>query len=206
MSYAKTEFRHHLNSNTTAKMGQSAAVPIPGVAAAIPSNTHVVNSTNTNPANVATTARQALPRRRKRKGHGWTRKKSYKNPSPHRENYQFNPRRRYKIRGIKAEDETRYLIKWARTDSQGNDFLDSWVPKKALSMKGYTQKKKYANNRAVRDWETRKRLGRERFFNDAPGEYDTEGAEYVTSDSEQEEQQQAQEKEEEEREGWRCQY
>jgi hypothetical protein len=68
------------------------------------------------------------------------------------------------------------------------------VPKKALSMKGYAGKKKYANNRAVRDWERRKAQGRQRYFNDAPGEYDTEGAEYVTSDSEQEEQQRGEKK------------
>jgi hypothetical protein len=99
----------------------------------------------------------------------------------------LNPRRRYKIRGIKVENATQYLIKWARTDAQGNDFLGSWVPKKALSTKGYVQKKKYANSPAVRDWEMRKAQGRQRYFNDAPGEYDTSGDEYATSDSEQEE-------------------
>lgn len=167
-------------------------MPVPVVAAANQNNTTVVNSTSANlfPVPVPVTAVMVpLPKKGKKKGHGWTRKKTHKNPPPHRENYQFNPRRRYKIRGIKAEDDTRYLIKWARTDSQGNDFLDSWVPKKALSIKGYAKRKKYANNAAVRDWERRKAKRRKRFFNDAPGEYDTEGDEYVTSDSEQEEQQ-----------------
>ena len=171
-------------------------MPVPVVAAANQNNNTIVNTTNANffPVPVPVTALMVPPpKKAKKKGHGWTRKKTHKTPPPHRENYQFNPRRRYKIRGIKAEDDTRYLIKWARTDSQGNDFLDSWVPKKALSIKGYAKRKKYANNAAVRDWERRKAKGRERFFNDAPndapGEYGTEGDEYVTSDSEQEEQQ-----------------
>jgi len=55
-------------------------------------------------------------------------------------------------------------------------------------MKGYAQKKKYANDLAVSDWEERKALVRQQYFNHAPGEYDTSGSEYVTSDSEPEEQ------------------
>jgi hypothetical protein len=125
-------------------------------------------------------------RKRKRAGHGWTKKKSHKEPPPHSENYRFDPRRRYKIRGIMEEKDGRYLVKWAGTDSKGGEFLDSWVPMKEMSMAGYAQKKEFANKRAVTDWQRRKRQGRQTEFNDALGEYDTSGSECVTSDDEDE--------------------
>lgn len=131
----------------------------------------------------ATTALQAKKKRKKKLGHGWTRRKTYKTPPPHPDNYRFDPLRRYKIRGIFEEDNENYHIEWARTDSKGDKFEDSWVPKKEFARKG----KKYANNAAVRDWERRKRQGRAgKNFNDAPGEYDTSGSEYVTSADEDE--------------------
>lgn len=130
----------------------------------------------------ATTALQATKKRKKKLGHGWTRKKTCKTPPPHPDNYRFDPLRRYKIRGIFAEKKGMYHIRWARTDPKGVRFQDSWVPKKEFARKG----KKYANDAAVRDWERRKAQGRQLVFNDAPGEYDTEGSEYVTSADEDE--------------------
>lgn len=75
-----------------------------------------------------------------------------------------------------------YHIRWARTDPKGVRFQDSKVPMREFAKKG----KKYANNAAVRDWQRRKAQGRQLVFNDAPGEYDTSGSEYVTSADEDE--------------------
>lgn len=137
-------------------------------------------------APVSSTRGRAAAPKRKRRGHGWTKKKSYKEPPPHPENYRFNPYRRYKIRGIQSETATHYTINWAGRDSSGGRFLNSDVPKAAMKLKGYAKKKKFANTRAVADWVRRKRQGRQAYYNDAPGEYDTSGSEFVTSDEDSE--------------------
>ena len=62
-----------------------------------------------------------------------------------------------------AETQWRYKIKWARVDSQGDNFIDTWVPKR------------YANEPAVADWEERKAKATTGKFNQEPGEYDSEG-------------------------------
>jgi hypothetical protein len=170
-------------------MGQSAAVPVLAVAAAIPSNTNVVNSTNANaranaranakPSRAPTTIGKAPPpKKRKRSGHGWTRKKSHRPPKPpaHPDNYNFDRRRYYKIHGIIAETKGRYKIEWARLDSQGGQFIDTWVPKR------------YANQPAVADWEERQRERRTDKFNHEPGEYDSEGEMSASSITEDERQ------------------
>lgn len=115
-----------------------------------------------NGPSVPPTATKQGQRKRKRRGHGWAPKK--RNPG-HPDNYNFDPDREYKIRGIMNENDKKYKIKWARTDGAGGDFLDSWVPKE------------YANKHAKKDWASRKKQGREKLFNDAEGEYDTSGGE-----------------------------
>lgn len=152
-------------------------MPVPPVAAANPSNTTIANSIHAKPSRAPTTTSKApLPKKRKRAGHGWTRKKTHKPPKPpaHPDNYNFNPRRYYKIHGIMAETKTRYKIKWARHDSKGGQFIDTWVPKR------------YANEPAVADWEERNLENRKDKFDDEPGEYDSEGEMYASSISENE--------------------
>ena len=115
------------------------------------------------PSKPATSARPKKGQaKRKKGGHGWAKKKSHKPPA-HPDNYNFDPRRYYKIQGIMAETQWRYKIKWARVDSQGDDFIDTWVPKR------------YANEPAVADWEDRKAKEATGKFNQEPGEYDSEG-------------------------------
>ena len=158
-------------------MDQVAAVLARVLAAAKPSNTKTSNSTNANPSEAPTTTRQAPPpKKRKKSGHGWTRKKTHRplQPPAHPDNYNFDRRRYYKIQGIMAETGRRYKIKWARLDSAGGQFLDTWVPKR------------YANEPAVADWEERIRKRRPDRFNKERGEYDEEGEMYASSVTEDE--------------------
>jgi hypothetical protein len=73
-----------------------------------------------------------------------------------------------------AETGRRYKIKWARLDSAGGQFLDTWVPKR------------YANEPAVADWEARLSKRRPDRFNNERGEYDTEGDMFASSITEDE--------------------
>jgi hypothetical protein len=114
----------------------------------------------------STVGRKKGQGRRKKTGHGWTRKKKYQPhkgpPGQHYDNYTFHRRRYYKIRGIMAETKTKYRIRWAGKDSTGGDYVDTWVPKH------------HANKRVVTDWRTRVAEGKEDKF-------------YETSNSEDEE-------------------
>lgn len=109
----------------------------------------------------STNSTKSQAKKRKRSGHGWAKKKSHKpwTPGPpgvHSDNWTFYSRRYYKIRGIIAEREDEYQIRWAGADRRGHPYIDSWVPKGN------------ANKRAVADWERREREGKQQLF------YDTE--------------------------------
>jgi hypothetical protein len=140
-----------IDNNTTAIMGQTASVPTRTQPAAVPAQAAVANQSNTagnfNRA-ISTSARRACPiarqpqlsartadsprrsttsgkaayPKRKRRGHGWAKKKSHKPPAPlaHPDNYKFDPYRYYRIQGIMAETKRRYHIRWAGLDSHAS--------------------------------------------------------------------------------------
>jgi hypothetical protein len=101
----------------------------------------------------STVGRKKGQGRRKRAGHGWTRKKKYQphtGPSGmHSDNYTFYRDRYYKIQGIMAETKAKHHIRWAGKDSAGGNYVDTWVPKG------------HANKRAVADWRKRVEAGDE---------------------------------------------
>ncbi|GAB7335575.1 hypothetical protein MBLNU13_g07910t1 [Cladosporium sp. NU13] len=84
--------------------------------------------------------------------------KAPKKPSRHPDNDNFDPNQEYKTKGIIDEKGGKYLIRWAGKDSDGGDFVDSWVPKS------------FANKLARLDWALRVEQNRRNSFNESDSE------------------------------------
>ena len=93
--------------------------------------------------------------------------KAPKKPARHPDNDDFDPDQEYKIKGIIDEKGGKYLIRWAGKDSDGGDFLDSWIPKS------------FANKLARLDWALRVEQNRRNSFNESDSESDSEEGEEV---------------------------